>query len=253
VTLVGAGPGDPDLLTVKALRVLQDADVIFYDELVSPEILDRARRDASRVPVGRRVGKPGIGQDAINRLMIDAANSGQRVVRLKGGDPFVFGRGGEEVEVLREAGVTYSVVPGITAGLGAAAQFEVPLTFRHEALRITFLTAHKARDAQTVDWSTLTDEKMTVVVYMGMTAAPSVRAGLLAAGRSPQTPVGVFARVTRTDAQAVVGTLDQLPTLVEQIDGGPAILIIGDVVAHSAPWRHPNLNHVITQLLEAAE
>jgi uroporphyrin-III C-methyltransferase / precorrin-2 dehydrogenase / sirohydrochlorin ferrochelatase len=253
VTLVGAGPGDPDLLTVKALRALQDADVIFYDELVSPEILDRARRDASRVPVGRRVGKPGIGQDAINRLMIDAANSGQRVVRLKGGDPFVFGRGGEEVEVLREAGVTYSVVPGITAGLGAAAQFEVPLTFRHEALRITFLTAHKARDAQTVDWSTLTDEKMTVVVYMGMTAAPSVRAGLLAAGRSPQTPVGVFARVTRTDAQAAVGTLDQLPTLVEQIDGGPAILIIGDVVAHSAPWRHPNLNHVITQLLEAAE
>jgi uroporphyrin-III C-methyltransferase/precorrin-2 dehydrogenase/sirohydrochlorin ferrochelatase len=253
VTLVGAGPGDPDLLTVKALRVLQDADVIFYDELVSPEILDRARRDASRVPVGRRVGKPGIGQDAINRLMIDAANSGQRAVRLKGGDPFVFGRGGEEVEALREAGVTYAVVPGITAGLGAAAQFEVPLTFRHEALRITLLTAHKARDAQTIDWSTLTDEKMTVVVYMGMTAAPSVRAGLLAAGRSPQTPVGVFARVTRTDAQAGVGTLDQLPALVEQIDGGPAILIIGDVVAHSAPWRHPNLNHVITQLLEAAE
>ena len=253
VTLVGAGPGDPDLLTVKALRALQDADVIFYDELVSPEILDRARRDASRVPVGRRVGKPGIGQDAINRLMIEAAKSGQRAVRLKGGDPFVFGRGGEEVEALREAGVSYSVVPGITAGLGAAAQFEVPLTFRHEALRITFLTAHKARDAQTVDWSTLTDERMTVVVYMGMTAAPSVRAGLLAAGRSPQTPVGVFARVTQPDAQAAVGTLDQLPALVEQIDGGPAILIIGDVVAHSAPWRHPNLNLVITQLLEAAE
>ncbi len=253
VRLVGAGPGDPDLLTVKALRALQDADVIFYDELVSPEILDRARRDASRVPVGRRVGKPGIGQDAINRLMIEAARSGQRVVRLKGGDPFVFGRGGEEVEALREAGVAYSVVPGITAGLGAAAQFEVPLTFRHEALRITFLTAHKARDAQTVDWSTLTDERMTVVVYMGMTAAPSVRAGLLSAGRSPQTPVGVFARVTRPDAQAAVGTLDELPALVEQIDGGPAILIIGDVVAHSAPWRHSNLNNVITQLLDAAE
>jgi uroporphyrin-III C-methyltransferase/precorrin-2 dehydrogenase/sirohydrochlorin ferrochelatase len=253
VTLVGAGPGDPDLLTIKALRALQDADVIFYDELVSPEILDRARRDASRVPVGRRVGKPGIGQDAINKLMIEAAKSGQRAVRLKGGDPFVFGRGGEEVEALREAGVSYSVVPGITAGLGAAAQFEVPLTFRHEALRITFLTAHKARDAKTVDWSTLTDDRMTVVVYMGMTAAPSVRAGLLSAGRSPQTPVGVFAQVTRPDAQAVVGTLDELPALVEQIDGGPAILIIGDVVAHSAPWRHPDLNHVITQLLEAAE
>src|ERR1700687_2156514 len=208
VTLVGAGPGDPDLLTIKALRALQDADIVFYDELVSPEILDRARRDASRVPVGRRVGKPGIGQDAINKLLIEAAKSGQRAVRLKGGDPFVFGRGGEEIEALREAGVAYSVVPGITAGLGAAAQFEVPLTFRHEALRITFLTAHRARDAEAVDWSTLTDEKMTVVVYMGMTAAASVRAGLLAAGRSPDTPVGVFARVTRPDSEAAVGTLD---------------------------------------------
>jgi uroporphyrin-III C-methyltransferase/precorrin-2 dehydrogenase/sirohydrochlorin ferrochelatase len=253
VTLVGAGPGDPDLLTIKALRSLQDADIVFYDELVSPEILDRARRDASRVPVGRRVGKPGIGQHAINRLLIEAAKSGQRVVRLKGGDPFVFGRGGEEVEALRDAGVTYSVVPGISAGLGAAAQFEVPLTFRHEALRITFLTAHKARDAEIVDWSTLTDEKMTVVVYMGMTAAASVRAGLLAAGRSPRTPVGVFARVTRPDAEAAVGTLDELPDLIEKIDGGPAVLIIGDVVAHSAPWRHQNLNHVISELLEAAE
>ena len=253
VTLVGAGPGDPDLLTIKALRALQDADVVFYDELVSPEILDRARRDASRVPVGRRVGKPGIGQHAINRLLIEAAKSGQRAVRLKGGDPFVFGRGGEEVEALREAGIGYSIVPGISAGLGAAAQFEVPLTFRREAVRITFLTAHKARDTETVDWSTLTDEKMTVVVYMGMTAAPSVRAGLLAAGRSPQTPVGVFARVTRPDAQAVVGTLDELPALIGQVNGGPAILVIGDVVAHSAPWRRSNLHQVITEILEAAE
>jgi uroporphyrin-III C-methyltransferase/precorrin-2 dehydrogenase/sirohydrochlorin ferrochelatase len=253
VTLVGAGPGDPDLLTIKALRALQDADVVFYDELVSPEILDRARRDAARVAVGRRVGKPGIGQDAINKLMIEAAKSGQRAVRLKGGDPFVFGRGGEEIEALREAGVAYSVVPGISAGLGAAAQFEVPLTFRHEALRITFLTAHKARDAETVDWSTLTDEKMTVVVYMGMTAAPSVRAGLLAAGRLPQTPVGVFARVTRPDAQASVGTLAELPDLVAKIDGGPAILIIGDVVAHSAPWRHQNLAQLASYFQVAAE
>jgi uroporphyrin-III C-methyltransferase / precorrin-2 dehydrogenase / sirohydrochlorin ferrochelatase len=253
VTLVGAGPGDPDLLTVKALRALQDADVVFYDELVSPEILDRARRDAARVAVGRRVGKPGIGQNAINALMIEAAKSGQRAVRLKGGDGFVFGRGGEEVEALRQAGVAYSIVPGITAALGAAAQFEVPLTFRHEALRITFLTAHKAKDAETVDWSALTDTRMTVVVYMGMTAAVGVRSGLLAAGRSPRTPVGVFARVTRPDAQAAVGTLDLLPELVESIDGGPAILIIGDVVAHSAPWRHSNLNHVISELLDAAE
>src|SRR6202167_1582169 len=253
VTLVGAGPGDPDLLTIKALRALQDADVVFYDELVSPEILDRARRDASQVPVGRRVGKPGIGQRAINKLLIEAAKSGQRAVRLKGGDPFVFGRGGEGVEALRAAGIAYSIVPGISAGLGAAAQFEVPLTFRHEALRITFLTAHKAKDTETVDWSTLTDQKMTVVVYMGMTAAPSVRAGLLAAGHSPQTPVGVFARVTRPDAQAVVGTLDELPALIGQVNGGPAILVIGDVVAHSAPWRQSNLHQVITGILEAAE
>jgi uroporphyrin-III C-methyltransferase/precorrin-2 dehydrogenase/sirohydrochlorin ferrochelatase len=253
VTLVGAGPGDPDLLTVKALRALQDADIVLYDELVSPEVLDRARRDAARMPVGRRVGKPGIGQDNINRLLVEAARSGQRAVRLKGGDPYIFGRGGEEVDVLREAGVSYSVIPGITAGLGAAAQFETPLTYRQEALRITFLTAHKARDAENVDWSVLTDRKMTVVVYMGMTAAPTIRDGMLAAGRSPRTPVGVFARVTRADAQAVVGTLDQLPELVSRIEGGPAVLVIGDVVAHSAPWRDFELNDVISNLLEAAE
>ena len=258
VTLVGAGPGDPDLLTVKALRALQDADVVFYDELVSSEILDRVRRDAARIPVGRRVGKPGIGQDAINRLMIEAAQSGQRAVRLKGGDAFVFGRGGEEVEALRQAGIAYSVVPGITAALGAAAQFEVPLTFRNEALRITFLTAHKARDAASVDWSALTDEKMTVVVYMGMTAAIAVRNGLLAAGRSPQTPVGVFARATLPDAQAAVGILGELPDLVARIDRGPAILVIGDVVAHSAPWRgqtwcDQDFSQTISKLLEAAE
>jgi uroporphyrin-III C-methyltransferase/precorrin-2 dehydrogenase/sirohydrochlorin ferrochelatase len=253
VTLVGAGPGDPDLLTIKALRALQDADVIFYDELVSPEVLDRARRDASRIPVGRRVGKPGIGQDAINKLLIDAAKAGQRVVRLKGGDPFIFGRGGEEVEALRAAGIAYSVIPGITAGLGAAAESEVPLTFRGEALRITFLTAHKAKDAETVDWTTLTDQKMTVVVYMGMTAAPAIRAGLLAAGRSPQTPVGVFARATRPDSQAVVGALENLPALVRETSGGPAILIIGDVVAHSAAWRQANLDSLLSNFLVAAE
>jgi uroporphyrin-III C-methyltransferase/precorrin-2 dehydrogenase/sirohydrochlorin ferrochelatase len=258
VALVGAGPGDPDLLTVKALRALQDADIVFYDDLVSPDILDRARRDAARVSVGRRVGRPGIGQDAINRLLIEAAQSGKRAVRLKGGDPFVFGRGGEEIAALREAGVAYAVVPGITAGLGAAAESEVPLTFRQKATRITFLTAHKARDAESVDWSALTDTKMTVVVYMGITAAQSIRTGLLAAGRSPQTPVGVFARATRPDAKAVVGTLDELPRLVEQIETGPAILIIGDVVALSLPWfgqglRNAELAQLHSTLLMAAE
>ena len=253
VALVGAGPGDPDLLTVKALRELQDADVVFYDELVSPEILDRARRDAVRVPVGRRVGRPGIGQEAINELLIKAARDGQRAVRLKGGDSFIFGRGGEEIEALRQAGVTVSVVPGITAALGAASQFEVPLTFRHEALRITFLTAHKARDAEIVDWTALTDTAMTVVIYMGMTAAATIRAGLLAAGRSPQTPVGVFARVSRADAQSSVGVLDELPELVQRVDGGPAILIVGDVVAHSAPWRASQLVQLVSHFQVAAE
>src|ERR1700759_2947872 len=252
VTIVGAGPGDPDLLTVKALRALQDADIVFYDELVSSEILDPIRRDAARVPVGRRAGKPGIGQDAINKLLIDAATSGQRVVRLKGGDAFVFGRGGEEVGALRKAGIVYSIVPGITAALGAGAEFEIPLTYRDQARRITFVTAHQAEDTGSIDWSTLTDEKATIVVYMGLTSAPSVREGLLAAGRSPETPAGVFARVTRGDAKAAGGTLDQLPALVGQVDG-PAILIIGDVVAHSAPWRSQNLSSLITHLLDAAE
>lgn len=253
VTLVGAGPGDPDLLTVKALRALQDADVVFYDDLVSPEVLDRARRDATRVSVGRRIGKPGIGQEAVNRLLIEAARSGKRAVRLKGGDPFVFGRGGEEIAALREADVPYAVVPGITAGLGAAAESEVPLTFRKKALRITFLTAHKAEDAGNVDWSSLTDTKMTVVVYMGITAAATIREGLLAAGRSPETPAGVFARVTRPDAKSVVGVLNDLPALARQVETGPAILIIGDVVAQSAPWRNANPEKILSQLLMAAE
>jgi uroporphyrin-III C-methyltransferase / precorrin-2 dehydrogenase / sirohydrochlorin ferrochelatase len=253
VTLVGAGPGDPDLLTIKALRALQDADIVFYDDLVSPEVLDRARRDATRVSVGRRIGKPGIGQEAVNRLLIEAARSGKRAVRLKGGDPFVFGRGGEEIVALREANVPYAVVPGITAGLGAAAESEVPLTFRKKALRITFLTAHKAEDAGNVDWSALTDTKMTVVVYMGITAASTIREGLLAAGRSPETPVGVFARVTRPDAKSVVGVLNDLPALARQVQTGPAILIIGDVVAHSAPWRNANPEKILSQLLMAAE
>ncbi|MBI3700970.1 MAG: uroporphyrinogen-III C-methyltransferase [Afipia sp.] len=253
VALVGAGPGDPDLLTVKALRVLQDADVIFYDDLVSPEILDRARRDAARVSVGRRIGKPGIGQDNINKLLIEAAREGKRAVRLKGGDPFVFGRGGEEVAALREAGIPYAIIPGITAGIGAAAEFEVPLTFRKQALRITFLTAHKAEDAGQVDWTTLTDTKMTVVVYMGISAASAIRESLLKAGRASQTPVGVFARVTRPDSKAVVGMLDDLPSLVSAIESGPAILVIGDVVAHSLPWKNANPQEFLNQLMMAAE
>lgn len=258
VTLVGAGPGDPDLLTVKALRALQDADVIFYDDLVSAEVLDRARRDAARISVGRRIGKPGIGQDAINELLIKAAREGKRAVRLKGGDGFIFGRGGEEIAALREANVPYAVIPGITAGLGAASESEVPLTFRKLATRITFLTAHKTHDAEAVDWSALTDTKMTLVVYMGISAASAIRQGLLAAGRSPQTPVGVFARVTRPDSKSVVGILDDLPQLTGQVEAGPAILIIGDVVSRSRPWlpeagRVDELAQLASSYLSAAE
>lgn len=237
VTLVGAGPGDPDLLTIKALRALQDADLILYDDLVSAEILDRARRDAARIGVGKRRGQPGIGQDEINRMMIEAAGNGQRVVRLKGGDAFIFGRGGEEVEALREAGVSFTVVPGITAALGVAAEAELPLTFRNEALRVTFLTAHRAEDAATVDWAGLSDKRTTIVAYMGIASAPAVQAGLFEAGRDASTPVAVFARATRPDAETFTGELRDLPALAAKAGEGPALLIIGDVVARSAPWR----------------
>src|SRR5262249_10681606 len=154
-------------LTLRALHALQDADVVFYDELVTPSILDRARRDAERVFVGKRRGQPGIGQEAINRGLVEAARAGKRVVRLKGGDPFVFGRGGEELEYLRAADIQVIVVPGVTAALGCAAEAGLPLTFRSEATRLTFITAHRAEEAASIDWSGLADPQTTVVVYMG--------------------------------------------------------------------------------------
>src|SRR6185295_5375822 len=207
VYLVGAGPGDPDLLTLKAFHALQNADVIFYDELVTDEILDRARRDAARIFVGKRPGQPGIGQDEINRRLLDAARKGGNVVRLKGGDPFIFGRGGEELEFLRAAGIPVVIVPGITAALGCAAEAGLPLTYRREASRLTFVTAHRADDASAADWSQLADPQATVVVYMGLSAAAVIRDRLVAAGRSPQTPVAVLARGTRPDAKQIVGRL----------------------------------------------
>src|SRR5207248_1026260 len=173
VFLVGAGPGDPDLLTLRALHALADADVVFYDELVSAEVLDRARRGAEQVFVGKRRG-----QDEINRRLVAAARAGRRVVRLKGGDPFVFGRGGEEVEYLRNAGVPVVVVPGITAALGCAAEVGLPLTFRNEAGKLAFITAQRAEDAAAIDWSGLADRQTTIVVYMGLASAAGVRGGL---------------------------------------------------------------------------
>jgi uroporphyrin-III C-methyltransferase/precorrin-2 dehydrogenase/sirohydrochlorin ferrochelatase len=236
VHLVGAGPGDPDLLTMRALHALQGADVVFYDELVTPGILDRARRDAERVFVGKRRGVPGLGQDEINRRLRDAARDGRNVVRLKGGDPFVFGRGGEELDYLRRNDVPVIVVPGITAALGCAAQAGLPLTLRNEATRLSLVTAHRADQALATDWSGLADPHTTVVVYMGLAAAPAVRDGLIAAGRDPRTPVAVLARGTRADAASATGCLEALAALAAEVGEGPALIVVGEVVAHSDPW-----------------
>jgi uroporphyrin-III C-methyltransferase / precorrin-2 dehydrogenase / sirohydrochlorin ferrochelatase len=240
VHLVGAGPGDADLLTLRALQTLQAADVIFYDDLVGADILDRARRDAKQVFVGKRKGEPGIGQDAINRLLLEAAQAGQNVVRLKGGDPFIFGRGGEELEFLQQAGVTVTVVPGITAALGCAAEAGLPLTFRKEATRLTFVTANVAEGAESVDWTSLADPQSTLVIYMGLSSAGVVQKGLIGAGRDRATPVAVLARGTRPDSKAVTGRLDDLPALAATVGGGPALLVVGDAVAHSSIWKTTN-------------
>lgn len=237
VHLVGAGPGDPDLLTLRALQALQNADVVFYDELVTQEILDRARRDAERVFVGKRRGEPGIGQDQINRRLVEAARNGHQVVRLKGGDPFIFGRGGEELEFLRTAGVPAVNVPGVTAALGCAAEAGLPLTFRNEASSVSFVTAQRAEEAGEIDWSRYADPQATVVVYMGLAAAGSVRDGLIAAGRDRRTPAAVLARGTRPDAKTVVGRLEDITSLAAQAGEGPALLVIGQVVARSDAWR----------------
>jgi uroporphyrin-III C-methyltransferase/precorrin-2 dehydrogenase/sirohydrochlorin ferrochelatase len=245
VFLVGAGPGDPDLLTLRALHALADADVVFYDELVTAGVLDRARRGAEQVFVGKRRGEAGVGQDEINRRLLAAARAGRRVVRLKGGDPFVFGRGGEELEYLRQAGVPVVVVPGITAALGCAAEVGLPLTFRNEAGKLVFITAQRAEDAAAIDWSRLADPETTVVVYMGLASAAAARDGLIAAGRDGATPAAVLARGTRPDSQAAVGRLDGLAALATEVGEGPAILVIGEVVARSTPWRAAEVDALI--------
>jgi uroporphyrin-III C-methyltransferase/precorrin-2 dehydrogenase/sirohydrochlorin ferrochelatase len=248
VFLVGAGPGDPDLLTLRALHALADADVVFYDELVTPAVLDRARRGAEQVFVGKRRGEVGIGQDEINRRLVAAARAGLRVVRLKGGDPFIFGRGGEELEYLRAAGVPVVVVPGVTAALGCAAEAGLPLTFRNEAGKLAFITAQRAEEAAAIDWSGLADRQTTVVVYMGLASAAAVRDGLIAAGRNGETPTAVLARGTRPDSQAAVGRLDELAALASEVGEGPAILVIGEVVAHSTPWRAAHVEKLIARV-----
>ncbi len=247
VQIVGAGPGDPDLLTLKAFHALQSADIVLTDDLVSSEILGRVRRDAEIVHVGKRKGHIGIGQDAINRRLIAEAKAGRNVVRLKGGDPFIFGRGGEEREALEAEGIAVTVVPGITAALGCAAEAGVPLTFRKEATRLSIVTANTADGADKIDWTGLADRTTTVAIYMGLTAAASVRNGLVSAGRDPQTPVAVLARGTRPDSRSLTGTLSQLPALAAGAGEGPALIVVGDVVTHSRAWKEA------VELLEAAE
>lgn len=247
VQIVGAGPGDPDLLTLKAFHALQSADIVLTDDLVSSEILGRVRRDAEIVHVGKRKGHIGIGQDAINRRLIAEAKAGRNVVRLKGGDPFIFGRGGEEREALEAEGIAVTVVPGITAALGCAAEAGVPLTFRKEATRLSIVTANTADGADKIDWTGLADRTTTVAIYMGLTAAASVRNGLVSAGRDPQTPVAVLARGTRPDSRSLTGTLSQLPSLAAGAGEGPALIVVGDVVTHSRAWKEA------VELLEAAE
>lgn len=231
VHIVGAGPGDPELLTLKALRLIQEADIVFHDRLVSDDILDLIRRDATRVSVGKSRGNHSVPQGEIHDLMIAAARAGQRVVRLKGGDPFIFGRGGEELEALQDAGVEAHVVPGISSALGCAASAGLPLTHRDRAQALTFVTGHaRAGGVPDLDWAALSRPGQTLVVFMGVGTSASIAERLIAAGRAPSTPVAVIENGTRSDERRVFGTLAELPVLIQRAAiTGPALLVIGEV------------------------
>lgn len=232
VYIVGAGPGDPDLLTLKAARLLQQADVVLYDRLVSQAVLDRARRDAERIYVGKEAGAHHFTQEATQKLLIELALQGKRVCRLKGGDPFVFGRGGEELQALTEHRIPVTVVPGITAALGAAAYSGIPLTHREHAQSVTFVTGHTRDGGQSPDWRELARPGQTVVFYMGLTQLGSIIAQLTAAGASPALPAAVIERATLPDQRIIAGTLATLAALVESARvRSPALLIVGEVVA----------------------
>ena len=240
VWLVGAGPGDPDLLTVKALRLLQSADVVVHDRLTPPELLVLARPDARLIDVGKRKSRHTLPQDDINQLLVALALEGLKVVRLKGGDPFVFGRGGEELLALRAAGVEAEVVPGVTAALAAAAGAGVPLTHRGLAQAVTFVTGHAAvKDGQAgepelaepdLDWPVLSRPNHTLVVYMGVTTAAMLAERLIAAGRQASTPVLIVENASRADERRVLTRLAELPKAAAGLDG-PALLVIGEVAA----------------------
>ena len=233
VYLIGAGPGDPDLLTLRALQLLQRADVILYDRLVSEAVLDRARRDAERIFVGRQSGGSDQ-QGRIHELLVRLAAEGKRVARLKGGDPLVFGRGGEEIEVLAAHGIPCTVVPGITAALGAAAAAELPLTHRRFASSVTFVSGQLS-DGALPDWRFLANPEHTVVVYMGVAQLANIVAKLRAAGAAPEHPAAVIERATLPGQRILRGTLGNIAALAQASEvEPPAILILGDVAAFAA-------------------
>ncbi len=231
VWLVGAGPGDPDLLTFKALRMMQHADVVLYDRLIGPGILDLTRRDAERINVGKSPNNHTMQQDEITALMIERAKAGQRVLRLKGGDPFIFGRGGEELEGVAAEGIPVVVVPGITAAAGCGASAGIPLTHRDHAQSVVFVTAHGADGLITHDWASLARPGQTAVVYMGLRFVAEIAAAAMAQGVDPATPVAVIDNGTRTTQHVVTGTLADVGAKTEEARlKGPALIVIGSVV-----------------------
>jgi uroporphyrin-III C-methyltransferase len=231
VWLVGAGPGDPDLLTLKALKVLQAADVVVHDGLVSDEILGLARPGTRLISVAKRKSRHSYAQDEINRMLVAFAHEGLAVVRLKGGDPFVFGRGGEELGACREAGVDCRVVPGVTAAFAAAAGAGAPLTHRGSAQAVTFVTGHAARgEVPELDWAALARPNQTVVVYMGLSTAGPIAGRLIAAGRDPATPALIVENASRADERRRTATLGGLGEAAAGLTG-PALLIVGEAMA----------------------
>lgn len=242
VTLVGAGPGDVGLLTLRGLQVMQQADVVLYDYLVSEEVLDLVRRDAEKICVGKRAGNHLVMQEETNRLLVELAQQGKKVVRLKGGDPFIFGRGGEELEVVAAAGIPFEVVPGITAAAGATAYAGIPLTHRERAQSVMFITGQIKTDGDGLQWSELARGQQTLAIYMGAMKAAEISHQLITHGRSTQTPVAVISRGTRHDQQVRVGILQNLEQLAHQAPS-PALLVIGEVAElhHKLAWfgHHP--------------